>query len=59
MSNIEQNKIQNEIWQINKEINFLQDRLNAHKKKTGKKRTKDGSFSNQRNTKYSSEYIAK
>ena len=32
MSNIEQNKIQNEIRQINKEINLLQDRLKKNEK---------------------------
>ena len=73
MPNPQQNKIQNEIEQIKKEINWLQDRqtekrkkyesvskwVNANQKNTSKKRTKAGFFSNQRNTKYSKEYISK
>ena len=72
MSNIQQNKIQNEIEQIKKERNLLQDRLkkneksqsiskwvNGNQKNTSKKGKKVGFFSNQRNTKYSEEYISK
>ena len=73
MSNIHQNKIQNEIEQIKKDINLLQDRLkkntkksesiskwvNANQKNTSQKRTKVGFFSNQQNTKYNEEYISK
>ena len=73
MFNIQQNKIQNEIEQIKKEINLLQDRLKKNKKSQNqfqnglmqigrirvKKRIKDKSFSNQKNTKYSKEYISK
>ena len=33
--------------------------VNAHRQNTSIKRTKDGSFSNQKNTKYSEEHIAK
>ena len=69
MSNLQQNEIE----QINKEINLLQDRLkknekklesiskwvNAHQKNTSKKRTKDRSFLNQKNTRYSEKYIEK
>ena len=68
------NKQQNiEIKHINKEINLLQDLLkknrkkfksisrwvNANRKSTDKKRTKDKSFSNQKNTKYNEEYTSK
>ena len=63
MSNTKQN---NEIEHINKEISLLQDRLKinekksesiskwvkGHMKNTHKKRKKDGSFSYQKNTKY-------
>ena len=63
MSNTKQN---NETEHINKEISLLQDRLKinekksesiskwvkGHMKNTHKKREKDGSFSNQKNTKY-------
>ena len=68
------NLLQNEIDQIKKEIDLLQDRLKkneksqnrsiskwviAHQKNTSKKLTKDGSFSSQKNTKCSEEYISK
>ena len=66
MPNTQENNIQNEIEPINKEMNLLQDRLNkneksqsiskwikANQKNTSKKRTKDESFSNQRNAEYS------
>ena len=67
MPNTQHNNIQNEIEQINKEINLLQDRFKKNEKsqnqfKNGlthirrirvKKRTKEGSFSSQKNTKYS------
>ena len=67
MPNTQQN---NEIEHINKEITLLQDLLkkneksqnqfqNGYRKNTSKKRTKDKSFSNQKNTKYSEEYISK
>ena len=42
------NQFQNELMRITKK-----------KKKTSKKKTKAGFFSNQKNTKYSEEYIAK
>ena len=65
--------MQNEIEQIKKDINILQDRLKKDekslnqfqnglmriKKTQAKKKTKAGFFSNQKNTKYSEEYIAK
>ena len=65
--NTQQNNIQNEIKQINKETNSLQDRLKKNetnlnqfqnelmhiRRNTSKKRKKDESFSNQRITKYS------
>ena len=64
MSNTQQNNIQNEFEQINKEMKLLQDALKKNGKSLNqfqnglmhirrirvKKRTKDGSFSNQRNT---------
>ena len=61
MQNLQQN---NEIEPINKEINLLQDLrktkkklisewVNENQKNTCKKRIKYGSFSNQKNTKYS------
>ena len=61
MQNLQQN---NEIEHINKEINLLQDLrktkkkiisewVNENQKNTCKKRKKYGSFSNQKNTKYS------
>ena len=64
MPNTQQN---NEIEHINKKINLLQDRLKkkekksesiskwvkAYKKNTSKKRKTNGSFSNQKSTKYS------
>ena len=67
MQNTQQNNIQNEIEQIKKEIDLLQDGLKnneeslnqfqngliGHQRNKSKKRTKDWSFSNQRNTKYS------
>ena len=69
MQNIEQNS---EIMYINNEINLLQDLLKKHKKiqnqfqnglaligKIRVKRTKNKFFSNQKNTKYSEEYISK
>ena len=68
MSKTQENNMLNEIKQVNKEINLLQDRLKKNEKSLNqfqngllqiKKRTKDGSFSNQRNTKYSQEYIEK
>ena len=71
MSNTQQNNIQNEIEQIKKEIYCKTDEekrkksesiskwVNAHRQNTSIKRTKDGSFSNQKNTKYSEEHIAK
>ena len=71
--NIPNTQQNNEIEHINKEINLLQDRLKkkrkksksiskwvkAHQKNMSKKRKKDRSFSNQKNTKYSEEYISK
>ena len=67
--NTQQNNIQNEIEHINKETNLLQDILKkkesiskwviANRKNTSKKRKKDRSFSNQKNTKYSEEFISK
>ena len=73
MLNPQQNKMQNEIEQIKKDINILQDRLKKDEKSLNqfqnglmrikktqvKKKTKAGFFSNQKNTKYSEEYIAK
>ena len=70
MPNISQN---NEIEHINKQISLLQDRLeinekksesiskwvNANLKNTSKTRTKDKSFSNQKNTKNIEGYIRK
>ena len=70
MSNKQQH---NEIDHINKEINLLQDLLKKNEKSQNqfqnglmqigrirvKKRIKDKSFSNQKNTKYSKEYISK
>ena len=70
MPNTQQN---NEIEHVNKEINLLQDLLKKNEKSLNqfqnglmqigrirvKKRTKDKSFSNQKNTKYSEEYIPK
>ena len=65
MPNTKQN---NEIEHINKEINLLQNRLKINekslhqfqnRKNTSKKKTKNKSFSNQKNTKYSEEYISK
>ena len=65
MPNTKQN---NEIEHINKEINLLQNRLKINEKSlhqfqngknTSKKKTKNKSFSNQKNTKYSEEYISK
>ena len=66
MPNIQQSNIQNEIEQINKEINLLQDRLKKNEKiqdqfRNGllhirRIRVKEGQrtfFSNQKNTKYS------
>ena len=50
---------QNEIEQIKKEIDILQVRISFKMGNTSKKRTKDGSFSNQKNTKYSEENISK
>ena len=71
MSNTQQNNIQNEIEQIKKK-NLLQDSLKKNKKSqnqfqnglmdiknTSIKKTKNGSFSNQKNTKYTEEYIVK
>ena len=69
MPNKQQN---NEIELINKEINLLQDLLKKNEKSQNqfqnglmligriwvKKRTKDKSFSNQKNTEYSEEYIS-
>ena len=62
----------NEIEKIKKEINLLQGRLkknekiwinfkrvNAHQKNRSIKKTKDGLFPNQKNTKYSEECILK
>ena len=70
MPNTQQNNIQNEIQQIKKEIDLFKTDLgkrknsesiskwvNAHQKNTTKKRTKDGSFSNQRNGKYSKDIL--
>ena len=65
--NMPNTKENNEIEHINKEINLLHDRLKkkrkksksilkwvrAHQKNTTKQRKTDGSFSNQKNTKYS------
>ena len=55
MSNLQQNNIQNEIEQIKKQIDLLQDRQrktkkvrNANQKNTSKKKTKAGFFSNQK-----------
>ena len=74
MANLQQNEIQNEIGQIKREINLLQDRLKKNEKsknqfqnglmhlkkiRVKKRQTKAGFFSNQKNTKYSEEYIAK
>ena len=72
MPNLQQNNIQNEIEQIKKEIDLFQDRLKKndksqnqfqnglmHRKNTSKRKTKDESFSNIKNTKYSEEYISK
>ena len=70
MPNLQQN---NEIEHINKEINLLQDLLkknekksesisewvNANRKNTSNKMAGDESFSNQKNIKYSEEYISK
>ena len=67
MPNPKQNNIQNEIEQISKEINLLQDRLKENEKslnqfqnglmQIGRIRVKKGKsthfFSNQKNTKYS------
>ena len=62
--NTQQNNIHNEIEQIKKDIYYKTDLrkwknsesiskwVNAHQKNMSKKRNKDGSFSNQRNTKY-------
>ena len=71
MSNTQQNNIQNEIEQIKKK-NLLQDSLKKNKKSqnqfqnglmdiknTSIKKTKNRSFSNQKNTKYTEEYIVK
>ena len=71
MSNTQQNNIQNEIEQIKKK-NLLQDSLKKNKKSqnqfqnglmhiknTSIKKTKNGSFSNQKSTKYTEEYIVK
>ena len=69
MPNKQQN---NKIELINKEINLLQDLLKKNEKSQNqfqnglmligriwvKKRTKDKSFSNQKNTEYSEEYIS-
>ena len=69
MPNKQQN---NKIELINKEINLLQDLLKKNGKSQNqfqnglmligriwvKKRTKDKSFSNQKNTEYSEEYIS-
>ena len=63
----------NEFEHINKEINLLQDRLKKNEKSLNqfenglmqigriqvKKKTKDKSFSNKKNAKYSEEYISK
>ena len=73
MLNPQQNKMQNEIEQIKKDINILQDRLKKDEKSLNqfqnglmrikktqvKKKTKAGFFLNLKNTKYSEEYIAK
>ena len=74
MANLQQNEIQNEIGQIKREINLLQDRLKKNEKsknqfqnglmhlkkiRVTKRQTKAEFFSNQKNTKYSEEYIAK
>ena len=70
MANLQQN---NEIEHINKEINLLQYLLKKSKKSqdqfqnglmqikriTSKKRTKNKSFSNQKNTKYSEKCTSK
>ena len=66
MPNTQHNNIQNEIEQINKEINLLQDRLKKNEKsqnqfqnelmQIGRIQVKKGqrrTFSNQKNTKYS------
>ena len=69
MPNKQQN---NKIERINKEINLLQDLLKKNEKSQNqfqnglmligriwvKRRTKDKSFSNQKNTEYSEEYIS-
>ena len=70
MPNTKQN---NEMEHINTEINLLQDRLKKNEKSLNqfenglmqigriqvKKKTKDKSFSNKKNAKYSEEYISK
>ena len=71
MPNTQQNNIQNEIEQIKKEIYCKTDLkkrkksesvskwVNVNQKNTSKKMAKNGSFSNQRNIKYSYGYIYK
>ena len=72
MPNTQPNNIQNKIEPIIKGINLLQDRLKKNEKSLNQfqnglmhierirvKKTKSGSSSNQRNTKYSKGYIAK
>ena len=66
MPNTQQNNIQNEIEQINKEINLLQERLKKNEKSLNQfqnglmhirkmrvKKNEGWIFSNQRNAKYS------
>ena len=73
MPNPKQNNIQNEIEQIKKEIDLLQDRLKKNEKSQNqfqnglmriknirvKKRQRQDFFQTKKNTKYSEEYIAK
>ena len=73
MPNLQQNNIQNEIEQIKKEIDLLQDRLKKNEKSQNqfqnglmriknirvKKRQRQDFFQTKKNTKYSEEYIAK
>ena len=73
MPNPKQSNIQNEIEQIKKEIDLLQDRLKKNEKSQNqfqnglmriknirvKKRQRQDFFQTKKNTKYSEEYIAK
>ena len=73
MPNLQQNDIQNEIGQINKKINLLQDRLKKNLKSQNqfqnglmhiarirvKKGQRTDLFQTKKNTKYSEKYIEK